>query len=135
MDKDSFKYHLSIWCELNIDTTHTEVGKVKQFTDYVFPLPEIARIVVLSVPLWNALKSGGDSLTKLLDNHQERVGIRSVNNMACAITFHSVNQWWNAKEDLEFYPTLAHVRHANNERAAFMDSMVLLCEMFLGEAR
>ena len=141
MDKASFKYHLGLWRVLNIDIDAPD-GVVRVQSDYVLPLPPTVRIVPLSIALWNALKGGGDTCTKLLDNCQERVGIRSECIMACArlllyfaIIFHRANQWCNAKKDLEFYPSAAHARHANNVRAAFMDSLELLCQRFLGQAR
>lgn len=62
--------------------------------------------------------------------------------MACArllgyfgILFHRVNQWSGAKSDLSFYPTAAHARHANNERASFFESLRLLSSMFLSQGR
>jgi hypothetical protein len=96
----------------------------------------------MPISYWNALKGGGDTATKLMDNCQERVGIRTETTMASArlllyfgIVFHQVNQWCYAKQDLDFYPTIAHARDANNKRATFADSLVLLFEMFLSQAR
>ena len=72
---------------------------------------------------WNLFKDGGDTITKLIDNVQERQGIRSDSNAALtrllvyfAIAFHRGKQWCNAKEDFMFYPTPAHARNANDKR-------------------
>lgn len=88
------------------------------------------------------MKGGGDTITKLLDNCQERVGLRTAVIVATArlllyfaVLFHRINQWSKAKEDLDFYPSLAHARHANNERASFRDSLRLLSDRFAREAR
>ena len=103
----------------------------------------IARIVPLTISKWNCLKGGGDTTTKLLDNCEEQIGIRTtVTTVASArlvsyfgVLFHRLNQWCNAKEDLSFYLSLAHTRHANNERASFNDSLRLICDMLLSQTQ
>ena len=92
--------------------------------------------------MWDSLKGGGDTITKLIDNVQERLGIRSDNTTATArllmyfaVAFHRGNQWCHAKEDLTFYPTLAHARNANTKRAAMYDSLSTLSTMLLAKSR
>jgi hypothetical protein len=106
------------------------------------PLPALARIVPLVISTWNALKGGGDTITKLLDRCKEQVGIRSECVMALArlllyfaVLFHRINQWSHAKVDLDFYPSAEHARDANNKRASFYKSLTLLCEMLISQAR
>lgn len=139
MDKEGVRYHLGLWRALNIDPDADETTIQKT---YPFPFPQTVRIIIMSVSLWNALKGGGDTITHLLDLHKERLGIRTDVTTACArilmyfaVLFHRVNQWCNAKTDLKFYPSISHARHANNERAAFMDSLMLLCELLLSQSR
>ena len=90
----------------------------------------------------NSFKGGGNTITKLIYNVQERLGIQSDSNAASArlllyfaITFNRGNQWCHAKEDLTFYPTLAHARNANNKREAMYDSLQLAITMLQSQAR
>ena len=138
MDVASFKYFLGIWRVLNINLEGDTPGM--QDT-YPFPLPPCIRIIPYVISFWNVMKGGVDTITHLLDLCQERVGIRTVNNMACArmllyfgITFHRIHQWCGAKKDLKFYPSLSHARNANNNRATFADSLLKLSRMFLSQA-
>ena len=55
--------------------------------------------------------------------------------MYFAIAFHRGNLWCGAKEDLTFYPTLAHARNANTKRAAMYDSLSTLSKMLLAKSR
>jgi len=105
MDEDSFKYHLGLWRALNIDMESR--SEVRFQTRYKLPLPPTARISPVSVLLWDDFKGGGDTITKLLDNCQERIGIGTENNVASArllkydgVLMHRFNQWGYAKEDL-----------------------------------
>ena len=140
MDDKSFKFHLGLWRALNIDSIRTD--KIKMQSAYMLPLPPCVRIIPRPIAFYNALKGGIDAFTYLLDTCQERLGIRTETNMACArllgyfgILFHRINQWGGAKSDLSFYPTAAHARHANNERATFYESIKLLSSMFLSQGR
>ena len=63
----AFQCYLGLWRALNVNPP----------TDIYFPLPPLARIIPLTVAVWNSLKGGGDTLTKLVDICQERIGIRS----------------------------------------------------------
>ena len=55
--------------------------------------------------------------------------------MYFAIAFHRGTLWCGAKEDLTFYPTLAHARNANTKRAAMYDSLSTLSKMLLAKSR
>ena len=108
-----------------------------------FPLPKLARSGALIASKWNAfLKGGGDTATKLLDNCEEKIPVRSEVTAATARLFqyhgvacHRINQWCYAKKNLKFYPSLAHARHANNERASFFDSLRVAEDMFLDQSQ
>ena len=140
MDHNSFMSHVALWRAININVTDTRANQVQSLTT-LFPLPPIIRFDPYPVSFWNIFKTGGDTITDLLDRLQERLGQRSVNNvtvarflMYFAVTFHRGNQWCNV--DMNFpYPTLAHCRNANNKRAAFEDSIDVLIEMLLAVVR
>lgn len=139
MDSSSWNYAISIWRLLNIDINASTSKPQRRF---LLPLPALARIVPLVISTWNALKGGGDTITKLLDRCKEQVGIRSECVMASArlllyfaVLFHRINQWSHAKVDLDFYPSAEHARDANNKRASFYKSLTLLCEMLISQAR
>lgn len=141
LDEESFKYKLGLWRVLNIDITNKD-RRIRTSRTIRYPLPPTMTINPLSIAMWDSLKGGGDKITKLIDNVQERIGIRSDNTTATArllmyfaIAFHRGNQWCHAKEDLSFYPTIAHARHANNERAAMYDSLSTLSTMLLAKSR
>ena len=94
------------------------------------------------ISLWNSLKGGGDSITKLLDRCKEQVGIRTECNAASArlmlyfaVLFHRLHQWCNAKPDLGVYFSAEHARDANNKRSSFPQSLSLLCDMLLSQAQ
>jgi len=127
-----------LWRKLNIDISRRNRIKRSQIPT---PLPPTVTINPLTHTIWNSFKGGGDTITKLIDNVQERLGIRSDSNAASArllvyfaIAFHRGNQWCHAKEDLTFYPTLAHARHANNERAAMHDMLQAASTMLKSQA-
>ena len=40
-----------------------------------YPLPPTVTINPLTITVWDSLKGGGDTITKLIDNVQERIGI------------------------------------------------------------
>ena len=141
IDDESFKFKLGLWRVLNIDIANKE-RKIRASKTIPYPLPPTVRINPLSIAMWDSLKGGGDTITKLIDNVQERVGIRSDNTTATArllmyfaVAFHRGNQWCHAKEDLTFYPTIAHARNANNKRSAMYDSLLTLSTMLLAQSR
>ena len=108
LDEESFKYKLGLWRVLNIDITNKD-RRIRTSRTIRYPLPPTVTINPLSFAMWDSLKGGGDTITKLIDNVQERIGIRSDNTTATArllmyfaIAFHRGNQWCHAKEDLRF---------------------------------
>ena len=106
----------------------------------MYPLPPLARIIPLTVATWNTLKGGGDTLTRLTDICQERIGVRSENLVACTrlllnvgLVFHRCNQMCTSKDPSE-YPTLLHSRCAANKRFSAKDSLKVLGDILLGWA-
>ena len=129
MSKHAFQCYLGLWRELNV-TKEME-----------YPLPPIARIVPLVVAIWNTLKGGGDTITKLDDICQERLGIRTESNVATArdllnlgVVFHRCNQMISSK-DPEEYPTLYHWRDAASHRSTMKRSLATLYTTLLEMAK
>ena len=127
MTEHEFQSYVGLWRVINIHQTKS----IK------FPLPPIARAAPLTVAKWNTIKGGGDTLTKMADFCQERIGIRSDVLIACSrfllnagLVFHRCNQMCSAK-DPEEYPTLYHICHANNQRFSSKDSLRLLSKILL----
>ena len=77
MSDHAFQCYLGLWRAININTPES----------IYFPLPPLARIVPWLVAAWNTIKGGGDTLTRMSDICQERIGIRSENLVACARVF------------------------------------------------
>ena len=81
LDEESFKFKLGLWRVLNIDYTNKK--RIIQASRTIpYPLPPTVTINPLSIAMWDSLKGGGDTITKLIDNVQERIGIRSDNTTA-----------------------------------------------------
>lgn len=83
MDDTAFMTQVSIWRAINIDVINKDTGEFHFGTTH-FPLPPIIRFDPYIVSFWDSFKGGGDTATDLLDRFQERVGLRSENNMATA---------------------------------------------------
>ena len=66
IDKQAWVSFLGLWGKL---------AHPKSTNNISYPLPPVARIVPLVVSRWNTLKGGGDTITKLDDICQERIGI------------------------------------------------------------
>ena len=129
MTQHAFQCYLGLWRALNV-TKEME-----------YPLPPIARIVPLVVAIWNTLKGGGDTITKLDDICQERLGIRTESNVATArdllnlgVVFHRCNQMISSK-DPEEYPTLYHWRDAASHRSTMKRSLATLYTTLLEMAK
>ena len=59
----------------------------------------------------------------------------STESTSISTAFHRGNQWCHAKEDLTFYPTIAHARDANIKRSVMYDSLSTLSNMLLAKSR
>ena len=75
LDEESFKFKLGLWRVLNLDYLNEE-RKIKASKTIPYPLPPTATINPLSIVMWDSLKGGGDTITKLIDNVQERIETR-----------------------------------------------------------
>ncbi len=70
---------------LKIDKKELELmfGLWKGVCKMRHPLPTVARIVPMWIAVWNAVKSGSDTITKLLDSTGDQIPIPSAQNMVC----------------------------------------------------
>lgn len=132
MTEEALLCRLGLWRGLNVNVPKT----IK------FPLPPIARVVPFVTSRWNGLKGGGDAITKLDDDCQERIGIRTENNVASSrillnfgVSFHRFVQILGAKKPKkgeklsDLYATIHHYRNAASQRYTCKDSLDLLEQM------
>ena len=117
----AFHLHLMLWRELNVCI---DVHAVK------FPLPPMDMFIPSQNVEWNLSKGPSDTLTKLFDDSEENITIRTPQTIAVArflsvsaTAFHRSLQITNAREDVEFYQTLDNYRRAANNRSTFKKSL------------
>ena len=119
----AFWTNFKLWRALNV-----HIGRLK------FPLPPCRRIIPIQHSWWNITKGPSDTTTKLLDNCEENLGVRTPQTIATArmlgiagVVFHRCNQIIGSKES-SFYKSLDSYRKAANTRAPFWQSLVTICE-------
>ena len=100
--------------------------------DIRYPLPPIARRIVLPGSYWNLGKTGGDTLTRLFDEADIR-GLDTENNVATARVFmyaaaaiHRLHQYTMATQNVSDYPTIQAFRHAANNRTSMKKTLQLI---------
>ena len=68
LSEDLLKSFLGVWCQLKMELDHQlEHGPKTGKHNIRYPLPPIARRIVLPGSYWNLGKTGGDTLTRLFD--------------------------------------------------------------------
>lgn len=84
------------------------------------------------------MKGGGDTITKLDELNQDKLGIRSKSTVASAwilmnfaVVYHRFLQMLSTKKNLHDYPTLYHYRNAANHRFSMNKSLNKLHNMLL----
>ena len=146
MTDDAFRSFFGLWRRIELefrDFTENKDGiELKGGSQIIFPLPKTARAVPVNVSSWNSLKPGGDTITKHIDDCQERVGVRTENNVATTrifmyfgVVFHKFSQMISARNDLDSYPTLCHYRDAANHRTSMKKSLWQLYTILLKMTR
>jgi hypothetical protein len=135
LDIDSFKSMYEVWRKMNVEVD----PHIK------FPLPRCARLIPFQHSFWNCTKPGSDTLTKLLDFMEEKLGIRTPGTCASSrmilmlvLCQHRLVQMVGAKEDLDTYVSLHHYRDAARKRytvADTLDYLVDYCDMFAEESK
>ena len=99
---------------------HSVVTKLKM------PLPPVIRIVPMWVATWNAIKSGSDTMTKLLDSVPARIPARSAQSVVVSrlsfllsIVGFRTYQMCTARWEVSKYTSLATYRRAASNRMTF----------------
>ena len=120
----AFLTNYRLWRALNVEPDGRSIR---------FPLPPVNRFIPSQNTEWNLSKHPSDTLTKLFDDCEESITIRSPQTVAVArylsvlaTAFHRCLQTLGSKEDLESYLTLDNFRAAANNRGSFKSSLVQL---------
>jgi hypothetical protein len=96
------------------------------------PLPPIARIIPLNLAIWNAVKGGSDTITKLLwmqkyapPSKLPQASVMSRILLLSLACIHRLNQVATAKMDAKGkYKSLSHFRNAANQRMSFHKTII-----------
>ena len=129
-----------------IRTEETLIGTAKlwrkMFDDASkLPLPSLARIIPIFHASWNAVKSGSDTTTMLVDkcaSLKSPVPHTNCNSRMCGriimvllVLFHRLKSINTSKDDLDSnYPTLAHFRNAATRRSSFHQTLLWCMQNF-----
>ena len=128
---DQVSYHAfltnyMLWRSLNVTP---DVRSIK------FPLPPMDRFLPCQNAEWNLSKGPSDTLTKLFDECEEHIPIRTAQTVAVArflavsmAAFHRSHQIMTSKRDVMSYKTLDGFRRAANNRASFKESLQQLSD-------
>lgn len=97
------------------------------------PMPSFVRLIPAVCAYWNAVKSGSDTTTKLMDDrilyppHVNSETIASTRLLVLShVIIHRITQILTAKEDLDVYPSLAHFRNAASHRTTFHKTLLTI---------
>ena len=119
-----------------------EVATYKDASRLSFPLPQIIRIIPLIFAIWNAIKGGSDSITKMLwhcaystptDDNQSNATGRLL--MLHFVLLLKMWQLSTAKEDLNKYDSLEQYRNAANKRSTFQGTLMATVEEMIKQAQ
>ncbi len=132
MTTHAFRCYLGLWRTINVKSVKS--------THIRYPLPPVARGIPLITSEWNTVKGGGDTITKLDDICQERIGIRTPVTVASGrtllntgVVFHRCNQMITSKDPSQ-YPTLHHWRDAAKHRFSMKQSLTVAIDNLLVRA-
>jgi hypothetical protein len=130
MNPHAFWTTYMVWRALNVDVNASNIW---------FPLPPCAKCLPVQNGHWNVLKGPSDTTTKLMDNVEEQLGIRTPRTVATArllsvgtVAFHRSIQMLSAKPSVE-YATLFDYRNAANSRFTMGGSLVKLLQYLTDE--
>ena len=106
------------------------------------PFPSLVRLIPAIYAFWNAVKSGSDTTTKIMDDCLLRIPKSYLNAETVAVNrllsinlvvVHRLSQTFSAKEDLGFYSCLHSYRKDASQRLTF-HSNLLKCRHFFQKA-
>jgi hypothetical protein len=127
--KEAFLCFFGVWRSITLSALLLMDGQSDNLP-MKLPIPQTARIIPFNTSCWNVEKGGSDTITKLIELCQERIGIRSENNVALArlllyhgVVYHRLNQILSSEKNLEQYGTLYHWRNASSHRSTMADSL------------
>ena len=122
----AFHTNYLLWRSLNVDVDSRAIR---------FPLPPIDGFIPCQNAEWNLSKGPSDTLTKLFDDCEEAITVRTPQTVAVArfisvlfTAFHRSLQIVDSKEDLAKYKTLENFRRAANNRTSFKSSILQLAK-------
>jgi len=104
------------------------------------PLPSLERIIPAPHAYWNAVKSGSDTCTKLMDSCPIYVPMGCANletkacsriMMLCFVSIHRLRQVFSSKPLASNYGSLENYRHSARERSSFHHSILVCVNSFL----
>lgn len=127
----AFLTNYRLWRSINVEPDYRAIR---------FPLPPIDRFLPCQNAEWNLSKGPSDTLTKLFDDCEECITIRTPQTVAVArlmlvlsSAFHRCIQVVSSKNDTTTYRSLDSFRRAANSRASFKSSLSQLCDFLWNE--
>ena len=100
------------------------------------PMPSFVRLIPAVCAYWNAIKSGSDTTTKLMDDrvlYPPHVNCETIAStrliLILFVIIHRLIQMITAKDNLDAYPTLAHYRNAASHRSTFHRTYLKVCSV------
>ena len=125
-----FMTNYRLWRSINVEIDSDAIK---------FPLPPMDRFLPNLNAGWNLSKHPSDTLTKLFDECEESIGVRSPQTIAVSrflavllTAFHRLNQITNANNDLDRYKILNNFCNAANNRAFFKTSLSQIADFLWG---
>lgn len=102
-----------------------------------FPLPKCDKVIPYQHAFWNTVKGGSDTITKLIDFAEEKLGVRTPSTcstarlmLLMAVAYQRVLQIMTASGDLEIYGTLRHFRKAASNRFTVFNTLDKIVDQF-----
>ena len=117
----AFHLHFMLWRSLNVTVDPHAIK---------FPLPPMDMFIPAQNVDWNLAKGPSDTLTKLFDDSEESITIRTPQTVAVArlfsvtaTAFHCYIQIVKAKDNIPFYQTINNYRSVTNNQLSFKKSI------------
>lgn len=122
----AFHTNYQLWRSLNVQLDGRAIK---------FPLPPMDGFIPCQNAEWNLSKGPSDTLTKLFDDCEEAITVRTSQTVAVArfisvlfTAFYRSVQIVDSKDDLSKYKTLENFRRAANNRTSFKSSILQLAQ-------
>jgi hypothetical protein len=119
------------------DTLQCTSNLWKEMTLQPLPMPPLERIIPSIHAYWNAVKSGSDTTTKLLDSclvlmpHTTCKSVASTRLIGLILVLiHRLIQLFTAKSEPSVYPSLMHYHDAASKRSTFHHTLLECQKVF-----